>query len=63
MDLKLPILDGYEASKTIRNNFPKVKIIAQSAYKQNENEVNLFDAFLMKPIEKKNLFDAINKLF
>ena len=55
MDIKMPILNGFEATKLIKEKFPKIKIIAQTAYSQSEEELKRkefgFDDFLIKPIK------------
>lgn len=65
MDLKMPVMDGYEATskiKSIRNNIP---VIAQSAYVSNGENEKAIEAgcsdYLSKPINKKLLFDLILK--
>ena len=62
MDYKLPNLDGYEASKQIKE-FSDVPVIAQTASILNEDikkKLNdYFDAFILKPFNQKDLLDAI----
>jgi len=64
MDIKMPILNGIEALKKIReNNTGKVPIIAQTAYGlANEREKILssgFDAYIEKPIDINKLIELI----
>lgn len=68
MDLKLPGMDGYEASKQIKKIRPAIKIIAVTAYalhgdKQKALESGI-DDYLSKPFQKDNLLailqDAAN---
>ncbi|MFN8257028.1 MAG: ATP-binding protein [Bacteroidales bacterium] len=67
MDIKTPILDGYSATKLIKEFRPQLPIIAQTAYTQiNEIENPMkssFDGYLFKPIVKKDLLQVINKYF
>ena len=63
MDLKMPIMDGYEATRQIKlidNNIP---IIAQTAFTHDKNKTlqNGFDDFLSKPISEQSLSEKINK--
>lgn len=65
MDLKMPKLNGYDATKEIRKFRPKLPIIAQSAYSTRE-EINAAIAcgcneFITKPINKNELQKAISK--
>lgn len=67
MDLKMPILDGYEATKQIREFNKEVIIIAQTAYAlAGDREKALragCDDYISKPINKTALIGIINKLF
>ena len=33
MDIKMPVLDGYEATKNIKSDFPEIPIIAQNGFR------------------------------
>ncbi len=53
MDIKMPILNGFEAAKQIKDFRPNLPIIAQSAYAlehEIENYKQIFDAYLTKPL-------------
>lgn len=66
MDLKMPIMNGYEATDIIRGLGYSKPIIAQTAYAGNEdkNRVNAggFSAYLSKPINKSRLLETLNKV-
>ena len=65
MDIKMPNLDGLEATKIIRELSPTVPIIAQSAYAYQQDQIAATDAgcsdFIAKPISQAKLKDMINK--
>jgi len=65
MDLDMPIMDGYEATKIIRQRDKVVPIIAQTAYSQKENRERArrigFTDFLTKPLNKEILVKIILK--
>ena len=67
MDIKMPELDGYSATKKIRNFNGKVKIIAQTAFAQSGEREKAIetgcDDYLAKPINKDQLVNAILRLF
>lgn len=67
MDIQLPTLDGYEATKEIRKISEEVIIFAQSAYSQPENKVKAFEAgcdeYIAKPIDRNELKLLISKYF
>ena len=63
MDLKMPVMGGYEASEKIKEYRPKLPIIVQSAYamdgdKRKAKEVGCED-FISKPIDRKELLEKI----
>jgi len=65
MDLKMPVMNGYEATKEIKKLYPNLSIIAQTAYSTKEEQEKAIlagcDAFISKPITKDSLFNIINK--
>ncbi|WP_372745034.1 PAS domain S-box protein [Lutibacter sp.] len=60
MDIKMPILNGFEAMNEIKKFNPKVPIIALSAFAmESDKETALekgFTEYLSKPIDRKKLF-------
>ena len=64
MDLRMPELDGYEATQVIKQN-QDVKVIALTASaledKESREKRKIFDAFLRKPILKSNLVSTMAK--
>lgn len=65
MDIKMPNLDGLEATKIIRELSPTVPIIAQSAYAYQQDMMAAREAgcndFIAKPIAQAKLKEMINK--
>ena len=61
MDMKMPVMGGIEATKILKQKFPELPIIAQTAYTfPEEKEIAMqagCDDFLPKPI-KKGGFDG-----
>ena len=67
MDLLMPVMNGYDATrqiKSIRNNIP---VIAQTAYTLSEDRKHAIEAgcddYITKPIGKDELLNKINKIF
>lgn len=66
MDIKMPEMDGYEASRKIREFNTVVPIIAQSAYALEGDKDRAMEAgcngYITKPIEADQLLEQIKKL-
>lgn len=66
MDIRMPVMDGYEASKLILQNFPLSKIIALTATAKSVDiqkiEMAGIHAFLQKPFAESDLLKTILKL-
>jgi two-component system cell cycle response regulator DivK len=66
MDISMPKMNGYVASKTLRNEGYDIPIIAQSAFSVEEEKDNIIEAgcndFISKPINKEELLEKINSL-
>lgn len=63
MDIKMPVMDGYEATKKIRAVSATVPIIAVTAFAFEEDEQRIlasgFDAYATKPVNIKKLKEKI----
>ena len=62
MDIKMPVMNGIEATKLIRKFRPSLPIIALTAYAQTGDEHKILDAgcdeYYQKPINR----EVLNKL-
>jgi len=67
MDIKMPVMDGYEATRQIRQFNTKVIIIAQSAYALLGDREKAIDAgcndYITKPMKQTALIELIRKYF
>ena len=69
MDINMPVMDGYEATKEIRKYSAKVPIIAITAFAYASDEQKViesgFDGYMPKPINaqqlKAQLIDIVQK--
>ena len=57
MDIKMPLMDGYEATKQILEQSPEIKIIAQTAYSDDKEKAlrSGCKGFISKPFDKYDL--------
>lgn len=67
MDIKMPIMNGFEALEKIKEIRPGLIVIAQTAYSSNEDEEKIYKAgfygYLTKPINREKLFKMVDDLF
>ena len=67
MDIKMPIMDGYEATRAIKKIRPELKIVAQTAYSTEDDIKKALDAgcddFLSKPVDQNKLKSVLNNHF
>lgn len=65
MDLRMPIMNGYEATQRIKKLRPSLPIVAHSAYKEPERHGDKlkggFDDYLPKPLNQKILNGILSK--
>jgi len=65
MDIRLPDLDGYSATREIKEQKPDLPIIAQTAFAAQDDKQKALDAgcsdYISKPIHKILLLDMVKK--
>jgi DNA-binding response OmpR family regulator len=65
MDIKMPIMDGYEATKNIRLIDDEIPIIAQTAHTHTDDRIKAlnsgFNDYINKPIYMKTLQKILKK--
>ncbi len=65
MDIQMPRMNGFEATREIRNKGFKMPIIALTAHALQEHRKNAleggFTDFVTKPIQRKTLLEVIDK--
>jgi len=66
MDIKMPVMNGFDATKEIRKIKPEIKIIAQTAYSMKDEQEKCMksgcDDYLAKPLDINMLTKKINAL-
>lgn len=63
MDIKMPKMNGFEATKIIKKLKPDLPVVAQSAYSTSNNKNEAFECgcseFISKPFSKELLLETI----
>ncbi|HEX9152540.1 MAG TPA: response regulator, partial [Flavobacterium sp.] len=67
MDIQMPVMDGYEATKKIRKFNKDVIIVAQTAYALTGDKEKAITAgcndYISKPVKKEELMAMLYKYF
>ncbi|MBP7498073.1 MAG: response regulator, partial [Bacteroidales bacterium] len=67
MDIQLPEMSGYDATRNIKESNPDIPVIAVTANAMIEEKNKCFEAgcddYVPKPVDIKQLFETIDKLF
>ena len=65
MDIQLPFMSGYEATRIIKSIRKDLPIIAQTAYVLNDDRIKSLEVgcsdYISKPIEAEELYAMISK--
>ncbi len=63
-DIKMPIMDGIDATREIKNSFPSTKVIALSMFNDDNLVADMLHAgasgYLLKDVTQEELISAIN---
>lgn len=65
MDIKMPVMNGIEATKSIRKFNQKIPVIAITAYAQSGDETHILNAgctgYLSKPVKREELLQLLTR--
>lgn len=66
MDIKMPIMDGFEAIKEIRPKFADLPIVVQTAFVTDSDKEKALEvgctAFVSKPLKRELLWETLKEL-
>ena len=66
MDVRMPKVNGIEATKFVSENYPEIKVLALSTYDDDSHIVNMLEAgargYLLKNASKDELMKAIDTI-
>ncbi len=64
MDIRMPVKDGYEATRQIKASYPDIPVIAQTSYSLEEDRQTSLDAgcsdYIAKPFKLEDFLRKIN---
>ena len=65
MDLQMPEMNGYEATRILKKKYPNLPIVAQTAFVMSDDREKALDSgcddYLAKPIKSKDLLFVVGK--
>jgi CheY-like chemotaxis protein len=65
MDIQMPVMNGFDATRAIKLENPKVPIISQTAYAMAEDKTKSLEAgcddYIAKPIPSQKLLEMISR--
>lgn len=63
MDIDMPVMNGYHATRLIQNKYPRVKVLALTMYNERSLITKMLKAgacgYILKNIDKEELLEAI----
>lgn len=67
MDIRMPVMDGYESLEIIKKRFPEKVIIALTAFSSVEDKESClakgFDHYFKKPLKYSELYNVLSNVF
>lgn len=64
MDIRMPVMDGYQAAQKIKAIYPDLPIVALTASvmanEHSHEKLHYFDAYLRKPVLRNELFNTLS---
>ena len=65
MDIEMPVLDGIETVRIVKQKYPHIKVLMLTVFDNDENIFNAIqagaDGYLLKEIEGQKLYNAISE--
>lgn len=66
MDINMPLMNGYETTVWLKNNYPQIKVLALSMYDAEENIIKMLRAgacgYMLKDSSSKELIKALETI-
>jgi CheY-like chemotaxis protein len=65
MDIKMPVMDGFETTRRIRSSGSKIPVIAVTAYAMHDDREKCFEAgcndVITKPLHREDILNMVRK--
>lgn len=65
MDIQMPVMDGYTATRELRRRGNRAPIVALTGYAMKEDQARCFEAgcndYLAKPFDRKSLLECVSR--
>ncbi|MCR8561807.1 response regulator transcription factor [Mucilaginibacter sp. BJC16-A38] len=66
MDINMPVMDGYEATKWVKEKYPQVKVLALSMFEDDKAVIRMIKAgaggYVLKESKPRELLEAIKAI-
>ena len=67
MDINMPVMDGYDATRWVKENYPQIKILALSMFEDDKAVIKMIksgaNGYVLKESKPRELLEAIKTIY
>ncbi|SEP37979.1 response regulator transcription factor [Mucilaginibacter sp. OK283] len=67
MDINMPVVDGHEATRWLRDNYPQIKVLALSMFEDDDAVIKMIKygarGYILKESKPRELLEAIKAIY
>jgi DNA-binding NarL/FixJ family response regulator len=67
MDINMPVMDGYDSTRWLKENYPQIKVLALSMFEDDKAVIKMIkcgaSGYVLKESKPKELLDAIKTIY